>query len=632
MARMNGMNGWCTLAAVLSSCTFGLAAAPATTQPAIRVVNHSSGGTIRYPVPLIRGELADRDATSVTMVNHSSQRDTREMHGLARHGRFKVLTELVPGVNHLTIRVGDATTPLTLIYRPQTNPCYVRCIYMTDDTGDTAYQSPDPNDPQNFAAKLDTAMKLLQTFTAERHFDLGFGRRTFNLELDDAGRVKVHVFKGAKPAAIYYELDDQAWYRQVAGEVDQAFDIPQTKNVVIAAYTRFDASTGKVHGHTALGGGWMGLFGSGNLFTWPNRLADVQTAFMDARVLDPKKIFSDSAFRNTYWGAASTTMGATLHELTHTFDIPHSREPMDVMTRGFDHFNRVFTFIDPPSASNREPVEFRDDRVACFPPITAAALMPNPWFALDDPESLRPAVRVSDDGRSLVITAHSAVAYIGFDEKGDAVYHVVPEEGKREVVLPIAQLRRHVRGQEFNVRILDDRGRLTIEHDVLAGPFVTRWQFATLTRRWSDHGQFVSLNAAELQEIEASALAAPVVDSESRFVDFATQVPTERTNNVAGYAFRTVHAKEAMKVRMLTGSDDALRTWLNGRVVVSALALRAAAPDTDSNEVELPAGENRLLVEVSQAGGGWGLYLRFEDAAGKRLRLTDAGELVPAVE
>jgi hypothetical protein len=41
----------------------------------------------------------------------------------------------------------------------------------------------------------------------------------------------------------------------------------------------------------------------------------------------------------------------------------------------------------------------------------------------------------------------------------------------------------------------------------------------------------------------------------------------------------------------------------------------------------LQPGENRLLVEVSQAGGGWGLYLRFEDADGTPLRLDDSGEL-----
>jgi hypothetical protein len=149
---------------------------------------------------------------------------------------------------------------------------------------------------------------------------------------------------------------------------------------------------------------------------------------------------------------------------------------------------------------------------------------------------------------------------------------------------------------------------------------------------WEDQGSFVSLSEADVREIQASAAAAPAVTSEGRFVDFATQVPAERAWNVAGYAYRSVRAAKAMKVRLLTGSDDALRVWLNGQPVVKVLAMRAAAPDAEKNEAELAAGENHLLVEVSQGNGGWGLYLRFEDANGKKLRLTDAGQLIPATD
>jgi len=69
--------------------------------------------------------------------------------------------------------------------------------------------------------------------------------------------------------------------------------------------------------------------------------------------------------------------------------------------------------------------------------------------------------------------------------------------------------------------------------------------------------------------------------------------------------------------------------WIAGRPVVARLRLRAARPDDESADVELSAGRHEMLVEVSQRNGGWGLYLRFEDAHGAPLRLTDAGELVP---
>jgi hypothetical protein len=82
-------------------------------------------------------------------------------------------------------------------------------------------------------------------------------------------------------------------------------------------------------------------------------------------------------------------------------------------------------------------------------------------------------------------------------------------------------------------------------------------------------------------------------------------------------------------VRILAGSDDALRIWLNGELVHQKFDLRGPSPDQDEATVLLPAGESSLLVEVSQSFGMWGLYLRFEDEAGQPLRLTDEGSLEP---
>jgi hypothetical protein len=68
---------------------------------------------------------------------------------------------------------------------------------------------------------------------------------------------------------------------------------------------------------------------------------------------------------------------------------------------------------------------------------------------------------------------------------------------------------------------------------------------------------------------------------------------------------------------------------VNGRAVIRSLKPRIAQQDQDSAEVELHSGVNTVLVEVAQKDGDWGLYFRFEDAAGGRLRLTPKGELVP---
>lgn len=393
----------------------------------IRVTNYADGESVRHPVPLIKGEIAE--GATIHIINLSSTRSEREMAGLVHKGRFKVLCELVPGVNRLEIKAGKAKAVLSLNYVPQTNPYAVRVVYMTDNTGNTEYQTPLKNDPQNYRDKLDTAMKLMQTFTAERMSELGFGRRTFNLELDNDGKVKVHLFKSDKPAGQFYKLNDQVWYRQVANEIEKTQPTGMLKNIVIAAYTRFDPKTGKMLGHTALGGGGQGLFGSGNLFTWPSKISDIQPAFMNTTRINPKEVMSDSAFRHTFWAAASTTIGATLHEMGHTFGLPHTNDRMDIMTRGFDHFNRVFTFVDPESATNKQPIQFADKDMAAFAPISAASLMTSPWFALDTPPAAGPnEIKVTFDAneQKIVATSPIGIRYIGGRKSGDMVHFSAP--------------------------------------------------------------------------------------------------------------------------------------------------------------------------------------------------------------
>jgi hypothetical protein len=184
----NRMKKFLTVIVIVVVVCFGCAESPmaAVTQaatrpakakrPAISLTNYTNGTTIRYPVPLIRGKLADANATSIKVINTSSNRNTRQMEGLAYEGNFKVLTELVPGNNKLIIRAGRGELALTLNYKPQTNPYVVRVFYLTDKIGNTEYQTPIENDLQDYRGKLETAMKLMQTFCAERMNDLGFGR------------------------------------------------------------------------------------------------------------------------------------------------------------------------------------------------------------------------------------------------------------------------------------------------------------------------------------------------------------------------------------------------------------------------------------------------------------------------
>jgi hypothetical protein len=605
-------------------------------RPAISVTNYTNGTTIRYPVPLIRGKLADSNATSVKVINTSLNHSTCQMEGLAYEGNFKVLTELVAGSNKLIFRAGRGELALTLNYKPQTNPYIVRVFYLTDKTGNTEYQTPIENDLQDYHGKLDTAMKLMQTFNAERMNDMGFGRVTFNLEFDADGRVKVYKLRADDKAEHYHRMDGLKLWSYAGRLIFRKMPHPKAINLVIPAFTRFDPNTGKTYAHTALGGGSLALFGGGNLFTWPGSLADAQKGFMDTRTIDTKKYFSDSVGRHTYWATASTTIGAALHELGHTFGLPHSRHRHDIMTRGFDRFNRVFTLREPPHARRKGSYEFKESEIAFWAGPSATWLKFNRWFALDKKdfsERNKTTIKMERDSGNIVVTSAHGIGGIVLADKGDAYTHVpidYNQPAPQRVNVPPARFGSNLTGELPAIRVIDTQGLSTVVtlRELMSWSFIRSWRFASITVPWEGPKSFVPVDSKRLKAIAASASSARLSKSETAYVDFLTHFPPERHRNVVAYAIRTFTSDKTRDVRIFTGSDDALRVWLNGKLVTEVLALRSARIDSESNSAKILAGENTLIVEVSQGAGGWGLFLRIEDQKGNDLALTEDGKVV----
>ena len=62
-------------------------------------------------------------------------------------------------------------------------------------------------------------------------------------------------------------------------------------------------------------------------------------------------------------------------------------------------------------------------------------------------------------------------------------------------------------------------------------------------------------------------------------------------------------------VRMHVGSDDAIKVWLNGEVVFSHPVNRRANDFQDLFRVDLVAGENLLLVKVSEGSDYWSMFV-----------------------
>lgn len=87
------------------------------------------------------------------------------------------------------------------------------------------------------------------------------------------------------------------------------------------------------------------------------------------------------------------------------------------------------------------------------------------------------------------------------------------------------------------------------------------------------------------------------------------------TENAVAYLYRRIDATEATSVSVMLGSDDGMRLWLNGKLLVDKGIPRPLNLGDESLDLELKPGANHVLVKVAQGGGGWG----FEMAPWKRI-------------
>lgn len=83
-------------------------------------------------------------------------------------------------------------------------------------------------------------------------------------------------------------------------------------------------------------------------------------------------------------------------------------------------------------------------------------------------------------------------------------------------------------------------------------------------------------------------------------------------NDVSSYALTTLVSASAQNdVTLGVSSDDSIKVWLNGAEVHKNAVNRGrggAGSYQDTVQVNLVAGDNLLLIKVSERGGGWGMF------------------------
>lgn len=335
----------------------------------LAINNFTNNETISYPLPILYG-LTNPELTSVQVALNGQNYQAEVVSGV-----FKLPILLRGGINEMTITTGSTSNRFTLNYQASTNPKKVKMMVAipADEDGRFLAEPGVDNSLETAKQKLKVEAWLMQSATAEMMYKAGKSHMTYNLMMDADGTPLIETLRLPLSKAELLKKTGNELYDLIAATIRaNAYDA-NVKYMVTMSFSSY--SDGQVTGHTALGGGYLGVFGALHLHTCPTSLSQVNSAFMNTQAIDTKFFPDDSNGRMTYWANCATGMGASLHELGHTFDLPHT--PTGIMSRGFDNFNRLFMLREPGVV----PALTRDKEAgAIWDPASVTILLTSEWI------------------------------------------------------------------------------------------------------------------------------------------------------------------------------------------------------------------------------------------------------------
>ncbi|KAG1708163.1 hypothetical protein DVH05_024845 [Phytophthora capsici] len=327
--------------------------------PDIVVDNLQEDEVLSYPLILLEGHISNLQSNGNLFLNAHLDDVRSSLWPISPTGHFKAFVLLPsPGKFAITLQLDAISHRIFCIeYRPSVTRYVVKFHYQICSDARDGFDAPPGVDNSNAAAiaKVRFNALILQTATAELIHAAGLPRQTFAIQLAPDGLPQVNLLRCSFTNAHARSMDGQELIKFVREDIEAAGldNHPEVefKHAVVLGCSRYNTQTRKAEGHTALGGGKVGVFGSCGLHAWPSHLGEISSCCLDNKRIDQRYLLDDSCYRGTFWANFSTGLGAMLHEIGHTFGLGHSTS--GIMARGFDDMNRLLCVYEPVPRSTQ---------------------------------------------------------------------------------------------------------------------------------------------------------------------------------------------------------------------------------------------------------------------------------------
>lgn len=239
----------------------------------IKLSNLQDGQSVALHLPLFIGDIGCTSSDGSITVSNTSLSNSRPIVWPVINGAFKVLVKLKVGENVIQFIHEAQVLVVTVIrYLPELD-YFVRPVYIICCDHDGTFQGPDDEDcsVQSALDRIKLASMLLQTFTAEKMKDHGFGHKTFLLETDQDNEPLCHIFRSQLTLERAHSMSGPELWTHFANEL-MTSSFPNKNNCKwfsFMSFTRFhlpeNTESPRSHsdvlkytkGHTALGNAFL---------------------------------------------------------------------------------------------------------------------------------------------------------------------------------------------------------------------------------------------------------------------------------------------------------------------------------------------------------------------------------------
>lgn len=124
-----------------------------------------------------------------------------------------------------------------------------------------------------------------------------------------------------------------------------------------------------------------------------------------------------------------------------------------------------------------------------------------------------------------------------------------------------------------------------------------------------------SYKNSEGQRLEWQKVTGKTIGKNRGIVDFL-ELYGKKSNGKLAYAWTYVKSDKNRDVKLLVGSDDGIKIWINGKQVFSHLIKRGLTPAEETVDAKLKKGWNSILLKVENDVGGWAFSFDIKDKDG----------------